>query len=157
MDIKKTSYKKLSKLLSTFEKKVEPDQIPSSICSSRTIHVIILSRRKNTPGQAKSHRMWGMQGLLTTKVVHKQDKLTAVNRGHKLYTAFAPKERSEAAAAIGSDSASTSGNTITVTYSYRSLWSSPSPLLATSQLQYLGCLPCMFARCNPSCSVPCII
>ncbi|BDA49270.1 Eukaryotic translation initiation factor 2D [Coccomyxa sp. Obi] len=79
VDIKKTSYKKLSKLLSTFEKK----------------------------------------GLLTTKVVHKQDKLTAINRGHKLYTAFAPKERSEAAAASGSPSASTSGNTITVTYSYR--------------------------------------
>ncbi|CAL8464144.1 g3679 [Coccomyxa elongata] len=79
VDIKKTSYKKLSKLLSTFEKK----------------------------------------GLLTTKVVHKQDKLTAVNRGHELYTAFAPRERSAGAAAAGSASASISGSIITVTYSYR--------------------------------------
>ena len=49
MDLKKTSYKKLGKLLSVFEKR----------------------------------------GLLTQKLVHKQEHLATVNREHKLYTAFA--------------------------------------------------------------------
>lgn len=86
-----------------------------------TIHTVILSTRRRTLKEARDHRACRMQGLLTTKVVHKQDKLTAINRGHELYTTFAPRERSEGAAAAGSASASTSGNTITVTYSYRSL------------------------------------
>lgn len=30
-----------------------------------------------------------MQGLLTTKQVHKQDNISAVNRGHELYSAAA--------------------------------------------------------------------
>ena len=49
MDLKKTSYKKLGKLLSVFEKK----------------------------------------GLLTQKLVHKQEHLATVKRDHALYTAFA--------------------------------------------------------------------
>jgi len=49
VDLKKTTYKKLGKLLSVFEKK----------------------------------------GLLTQKLVHKQEHLATVNREHALYTAFA--------------------------------------------------------------------
>ncbi len=49
VDLKKTTYKKLGKLLSVFEKK----------------------------------------GLLTQKLVHKQEHLATVNRDHALYTAFA--------------------------------------------------------------------
>ena len=49
VDLKKTSYKKLGKLLSVFEKK----------------------------------------GLLSQKLVHKQEHMATVNRGHALYTAFA--------------------------------------------------------------------
>ena len=49
MDLKKTTYKKLGKLLSVFERK----------------------------------------GLLTQKLVHKQEHLATVNRDHALYTAFA--------------------------------------------------------------------
>jgi hypothetical protein len=49
VDLKKTSYKKLGKLLSVFEKK----------------------------------------GLLSQKLVHKQEHLATVNRSHALYTAFA--------------------------------------------------------------------
>ena len=49
MDLKKTSYKKLSKLLAVFEKR----------------------------------------GVLTQKLVHKQEHIATVNRVHGLYTAFA--------------------------------------------------------------------
>ena len=49
VDLKKTSYKKLGKLLSVFEKK----------------------------------------GLLSQKLVHKQEHLATVNRSHALYTGFA--------------------------------------------------------------------
>lgn len=60
-----------------------------------------------------------LQGLLTTKVVHKQDKLTSVNRTHELYTSFVPKERSDSAAAAAASAASTSGGRISISYSYR--------------------------------------
>ena len=49
VDLKKTSYKKLSKLLSVFEKR----------------------------------------GVLTQKLVHKQEHVLSVSRQHALYTAFA--------------------------------------------------------------------
>ena len=119
VDIKKTTYKKLSKLLSTFEKKVGHNQTPSIISWS---HNTDCHPPKKFTKDSRGHRIWQMQGLLTTKVVHKQDKLTAINRGHKLFTAFTPEERLVATAAVGSPSASTSGNTITVTYSYRWFW-----------------------------------
>ena len=70
--------------------------------------------------------MAAVQGLLSTKVVHKQDRLSAVNRAHELYAAHAPAERAQpdqAAAAdpaAAADAASTSGR-ISVTYSYRSV------------------------------------
>ncbi|CAL5226777.1 g9634 [Coccomyxa viridis] len=87
MDIKKSSYKKLSKLLSTFEKK----------------------------------------GLLTIKVIHKQDKLASVNREHKLYLghtsapapAGATSAPSASAAAARADAAPSSSGRITVSFSYR--------------------------------------
>ena len=69
-----------------------------------------------------------MQGLLSTKVVHKQDRLSAVNRAHELYASYAPAERSQpeeataaacAMSAAAASPASTSGR-ITVNYSYRS-------------------------------------
>eukprot|EP00884_Botryococcus_braunii_P009147 jgi/Botrbrau1/18233/Bobra.53_1s0087.1 len=53
VDIKKSSYKKLSTLLKKYEKK----------------------------------------GLLTTKQIHKQDNISAVNRGHDLYSAAAAVDR----------------------------------------------------------------
>ena len=61
------------------------------------------------------------QGLLSTKVIHKQDRLAAVNRGHELYSSYAPAaaagQQAEPEAAAASR-ASTSGR-ITITYSYR--------------------------------------
>lgn len=59
LDLKKTSFKKLAKLLSMHEKK----------------------------------------GLLTQKLVHKQDHIAAINRAHALYTAFAPAAQDAAPAA----------------------------------------------------------
>jgi hypothetical protein len=67
VDIKKSSYKKLSKLLAKFEKK----------------------------------------GVLGQKLVHKQDHLSSISRGHKLYEAFQPADSSGGAAAASSQEART--------------------------------------------------
>ena len=115
IDIKKSSYKKLSKLLSTFEKKVSW-VIPSEASASCSFPSAISVKARS------SQALCFLQGLLTTKVIHKQDKLTAVNRSHELYTSYAPREQ---AAASNSSAASTSGSKITVTYSYRSAISAP--------------------------------
>lgn len=115
IDIKKSSYKKLSKLLSTFEKKVSW-ALPSEASASCSCPCAISDTASST--QASCF----LQGLLTTKVIHKQDKLTAVNRSHELYTSYAPREQ---AAASSSSAASTSGSKITVTYSYRSAIPAP--------------------------------
>ena len=67
------------------------------------------------------------QGVLSLKVIHKQDKLVSVNRAHELYQAHtagaapagASSSASASAAAARTEAAPSSSGKISVSFSYR--------------------------------------
>ena len=73
------------------------------------------------------HPTMPAQGVLGLKVIHKQDKLVSVNRGHELYQAHTadavPAGASSSASASGAaarpEAAPSSSGRISVSFSYR--------------------------------------
>ena len=128
--MKKTSYKKLSKLLSTFEKKassLQPSFVWSSYQGLWGQNIVPNLVRQTIVHRPVLSVPLIMQGLLSTKVIHKQDKLASVNREHELYHAHAPSSAASAAPSCTPAAAKTpaadvpsSSGRITVSYSYRS-------------------------------------
>ena len=95
LDVKKTSWKKLSKLLSVHEKKGLLSQKLVRVCQRRGSMAASVPRFvSGLVGAGGPSRRWETASVQ----VHKQDHIAAVNRGHNLYTEFAPTEQPMAAA-----------------------------------------------------------
>lgn len=122
MDVKKSSYKKLSKLLTTFEKKVRALKHCVFHYLQGGVTVLYASFHRDTCMKTLSYlqssphacsafcsaswqRARGPQGVLTQKVIHKQDNLSAVNASHTLLASFVERGGASGASVNGAAAA----------------------------------------------------